>query len=418
MPRIDHVVCPVDFTPASTRALTYAAAWARWYEARLHVIHVAPLQMVSAPLAGVAVMLQSPSVADVRQKVTDLAASVDLTGIEVDVEVLEGDPPAQIGTALARFPRALVILGSHDRTQLERFVLGSVAQRVVAGTPVPVLLVPPHDEAMPNETVCCKHILCAVDLLPSAYEGLRYALSLAAEADATLDVLHVVDAPEGTQPTHHYQVPEYLRHLADAALADIRARIPAAARAACTVREAAVIGNPVSQILEAAERAGANVIVLGAGDRAHLRSLWLAPTIGEVLRAARCPVLVVPLPPVVGRTLAISGRLVEAAGWPEFFDEVSLRHLGHPATLTVIEPGAADTEARTLPLLGITVERTADGDIAVMLGSPDAAHLTHVIRRPTEVRVEERHTHGVTRLLMLSDEGTETLLELTRPRGA
>ena len=139
MPRIDHVVCPVDFTPASTRALTYAAAWARWYEARLHVIHVAPLQMVSAPLAGVAVMLQSPSLADVRQKVTDLAASVDLTGIEVDIEVLEGDPPAQIRTALARLPHALVILGSHDRTQLERFVLGSVAQRVVAGTPKLIL---------------------------------------------------------------------------------------------------------------------------------------------------------------------------------------------------------------------------------------------------------------------------------------
>lgn len=417
MPRIDHVVCPVDFTPASTRALTYAAAWARWYEARLHVIHVAPLQMVSAPLAGVAVMLQSPSVAEVRRKVTDLVASVDLAGIAVEVEVMEGDPPAQIRTALARLPHALVILGSHDRTALERFVLGSVAQRVVSGTPVPVLLVPPHDEAMPRATVCCKHVLCAVDLLPSAYEALRYALSLATEADATLDVLHVVDAPEGTQPTRHYQVPEYLRHMAGAALAEIRARIPATARVACTVRETAVIGSPVSHILAAAERSGANVIVLGAGDRAHLRSLWLAPTIGEVLKAARCPVLVVPLPPVVGRTLAIGGRLVEPAEWREFFDDVSLRHLGHPATLTVIEPGAADTEARTLPLLGITVEHAADSDIAVMLGSPDAPHLTHVIRRPTEVRVEERHTHGVTRLL-LSDDSTETLLELTRPRGA
>ena len=128
---------------------------------------------------------------------------------------------------------------------------------------------------------------------------------------------------------------------------------------------------------------------------------------------------------VMGATLADGGvnpltrrRVVESAEWSRFFDEVSLRHLGHPATLTVIEPGAADTEARTLPLLGITVERTAGSDIAVMLGSPDAPHLTHVIRRPVEVRVEERHTHGVTRLQMLSDEGTETLLELTRPQGA
>jgi nucleotide-binding universal stress UspA family protein len=421
MPRIDHVICPVDFTPASRRALTYAAAWARWYDARLHVIHVAPLQMVSAPLAGVAVMLESRPLSEVRQTVAELAGRVDLTGIEVDIEVVEGDAPAQIRAAVDRRPRALVILGSHERTRLERFVLGSVAQRVVAGTPVPVLLVPPHDEATPPETVGCKHILCAVDLLPSSFEGLRYALSLAAEADATLEVLHVVDAPQGPQPTDHFRVPEYLQHRADAALQEVRAHIPAHAREACTVREAAAIGDPAAAILDAAERSHAGVIVLGAGDRAHLRSLWLAPTIGGVLRAARCPVLVVPLSPVVGRTLALGGRRVAAPDWPQFLDVISLSHLGHAATLTVIAPGAADCEVRTLPLLGLTAEPAASNDIndiVVMLGAPGAPHLTHVVRHPVEIRVEERHTHGLTRLLLRSDEGTETLVELTSPRGA
>lgn len=418
MPRIDHVICPVDFTPASGRALTYAAAWARWYEARLHVIHVAPLQMVSAPLAGVAVMLESRPLSEVRQKVAELVGTVDLTGLAVDVDVVDGDAPAQIRAAVDRLPHGLVVLGSHERTRLERFVLGSVAQRVVAATPVPVLLVPPHDEATPVETVGCKHILCAVDLLPSSFEGLRYALSLAAEADATLDVLHVVDAPQGPQPTDHFRVPEYLRHRADAALEEIRGHIPADARDACTIHEAAVIGEPAVAILDAAGRSHAGVIVLGTGDRAHLRSLWLAPTIGAVLRDARCPVLVVPLSPVVGRTLALGGRRVPAGEWPQVLDVLSLSHLGHAATLTVIAPGAADREATTLPLLGLTAEPGPTRDIVVMLGSPEAPHLTHVVRHPVEIRVEERHTHGLTRLLLRSDDGTETLVELTSPRGA
>ena len=418
MPGIDHVICPVDFTPASQRALTYAAAWARWYGARLHVIHVAPLQMVAAPLAGVAVMLESRPLPELRQRVADLVGEVDLTGVEVGIDVVEGDAPAQIRAAVDRRPHALVVLGSHERTRLERFVLGSVAQRVVAATPVPVLLVPPHDEATPLDTVGCKHILCAVDLLPSSFEGLRYALSLAAEADATLDVLHVVDAPQGPQPTDHFRVPEYLQHLADAALEEIRARIPAQAREACTIREAAIMGEPAAAILDAAERSHAGVIVLGAGDRAHLRSLWLAPTIGGVLRAARCPVLVVPLSPVVGRTLALSGRRVPAAEWPQFLDAISLSHLGHAATLTVVAPGAADREVRTLPLLGLTAEPAPARDVVVMLGAPEMPHLTHVVRHPVEMRVEQRHTHGLSRLLLRSDEGTETLIELTSPRGA
>ena len=416
MPGIDHVVCPVDFTPASQRALTYAAAWARWYGARLHVIHVAPLNMVAAPLAGVAVMLESRPLPELRRRVADLMAGADLTGIDVGIDVVEGDAPAQIRTAVDKRPHALLVLGSHDRTRLERFVLGSVAQRVVAATPVPVLLVPPHDEVTPLDTVSCKHILCAVDLLPSSFEGLRYALSLAADADATLEVLHVVDAPAGPQPTSHFQVPEYLQHLADAALEEIRAHIPAHAREACAIREAAVIGEPAAAILDAAQRSHAGVIVLGAGDRAHLRSLWLAPTIGGVLKAARCPVLVVPLSPTVGRTLALSGRRVPQEEWPQYLDVTSLSHLGHATTLTAIGPGSADREV-TLPLLGLTAE-SGTGDIVVMLGSPDAPHLTHVIRNPVEMRVEERRTHGLTRLLLRSENGAETLVEMTSPRGA
>ena len=40
MIRIGHVICPVDFSPFSTRALQHAAAWATWYGARVTVLHV------------------------------------------------------------------------------------------------------------------------------------------------------------------------------------------------------------------------------------------------------------------------------------------------------------------------------------------------------------------------------------------
>ncbi len=42
MVEFKHILCPIDFSDASLRALTYAAALAKWYEAELQVVHVAP----------------------------------------------------------------------------------------------------------------------------------------------------------------------------------------------------------------------------------------------------------------------------------------------------------------------------------------------------------------------------------------
>lgn len=326
------------------------------------------------------------------------------------------DPPAHIRRVTDQYRHAVVVVGAHERTRLERLVLGSVSQRVVAGTSVPVLLVPPHDAQSPDATVTCKHILCAVDLLPSSLEGLRYALSLAREADATLEILHVVEGLTGVQTTEHFRVPEYLQHRADAAGETLRQHIPDEAREACRIRERVVIGSPVEAILEASERSQPGVVVMGTGDRAHLRLLWLAPTVGEVARRVTCPILVVPLPPVVGRELALAGRQVEPAHWAGLFDEISLRHLGHPATMTVLSPGAAEPEVRDLPFIGMTLEGPPRRAAVVMLGSRDGAHLTHTVARLVEVHLEERKTHGVTRLLLRSDDGSSTLIEVTRPR--
>jgi nucleotide-binding universal stress UspA family protein len=416
MPRIDHVVCPVDLTDASARALAYGVKWARWYGASLDIVHVAPLQVAAAPLGGVAVLIQTRPLAAVRREVETFVTGVVPPDVPFTLDVFEGDPPAHIRQVATRHPRTVIVIGAHERTRLDRFVFGSVAERVVGNAVSPVLLVPPHDARTPEATVACKHIVCAVDLLPSSFEGLRYALSLARESDATLDVLHVVEAEPGNRLTSHYHVPEYLRHRAEIALEMLREHVPDEAREACTIDERVAIGRPVEQILELAGTTDADLVVMGAGDRAHLRSLWLAPTIRNVAQAVHCPVLVVPLPSVLSRTLALGGRQIDPGRWRGFFDELSLRHLGHPATVTVLEPGAAEREIHQLPLLGMTLEGSPRAGIVVMLGGTDAPHLTHTIERPAEVRVEELDTHGLTRLLIRSETGGETLIELPRPR--
>ena len=139
MPHIDHIICPVDLTESSTRALSYAFAWANWYGARVHVVHVAPLTVMSAPLAGVAVTLEQRPVAEIRHDVERYVATVPNPGVGVDIQVFEGDPPSFIRKQAGHYQRAVIVMGSHGRKGFERFVLGSVAERVVDSAVAPTL---------------------------------------------------------------------------------------------------------------------------------------------------------------------------------------------------------------------------------------------------------------------------------------
>ena len=56
MIRIGHVLCPIDFSPFSARALRHAAAWSRWYGAQLTVLHV----WHDVPAANILPSLQAP----------------------------------------------------------------------------------------------------------------------------------------------------------------------------------------------------------------------------------------------------------------------------------------------------------------------------------------------------------------------
>lgn len=415
MPQIDHIICPVDLTDSSVRAVGYAFAWANWYGARVHVVHVTTPTVMSAPLAGAAVLLEPRPVADVRRDVEKHIAKVPNPGVTVDIQVFEGNPPSVIRRQAERYPRAIIVMAAHGRTGVERFVLGSVTERVVGTAVAPTLIVPPHDTHAPWVDPVCRRILCAVDFLPSSLEGLRYALSLSRQADANLQVVHVVDdlAADAVMTTQHFRVPEYLRYRAAEALLDLQREIPEEAREDCAIQEHVVVGSPASAILAEAREIEAGLIVMGAGDHALLRALWFGHATSRIVRESQCPILVVPTPIVLQRTRVLERVPVAKNRWSDTFDRVSLEHQGDPATVTALECGYSAPEVTALPLIGITMEKPPSGDISVMLGGREGAHISHRIEHPTEVRLDEG-AHAVTRLLVRSADGSSMLLEMAR----
>jgi nucleotide-binding universal stress UspA family protein len=294
---IDRILCPIDFSEFSRDALDHAVALARWYGSTITVMHVLPLQMVPVPEGGVAVeMAALPASVDPQSVVGELrefaTPSVGGSGIGVEAVVKIGLPAAEINRQADGMKADLLVLGTHGRSGFQRLFLGSVTERVLRSTNIPVLTIPPP--VRKPDSVRFKTILCPMDFSDESIRALEYALSLAKEADARIILLHViegtVDDPDETQ-FRDLKVFEYYGRLEEAARARLAAAIPDDARIWAHPVESIARGKAYRQILRVAEEESAELIVMGIRGRGAINRLLFGSNTAHVIREATCPVL-------------------------------------------------------------------------------------------------------------------------------
>jgi len=327
--RIDmkRILCPVDFSEFSARALERALPLADWFDARVTALHVVPYVMPAGPgLPYFPAPLETTKARreQAEANLRDFVAPFPATGEVIDVRVREGDPWREIAAEVEELPADLVVMGTHGRSGFEHLLLGSVTEKVLRRAPCPVVTVgevPPHPHAGPP----FRRILCAADLTPASEHTLDLGLSMASENDAAVTLLHVVEAlPERTEGKLYLAVPEIgpLRHeLMAQARAELHKAVPEAARDFCTVTERVEAGAAWSEILRVAEELDADLIVMGAHTRGVLGRIFFGSTSSHVVRRAACPVLVIQeaykerpsaeKPDVVGATV---GRAAKGGG--------------------------------------------------------------------------------------------------------
>ena len=142
---IRRVLHPTDFSRASGAAFSRALAEARTNRASLLLIHVlAPV----IPMAGEGYV--SPSVYEqmseagrawAQKQMNRLLARARAAHVRARGMLLEGVAHEAIVRAAKRQRADLIVMGTHGRTGVARFFLGSVAARVTATAPCPVLTV-------------------------------------------------------------------------------------------------------------------------------------------------------------------------------------------------------------------------------------------------------------------------------------
>jgi nucleotide-binding universal stress UspA family protein len=144
-----NVLCAVDFSEASARALRNAVHLARSFEVRLTILHV--LEAVPAWLGG---MLggeyREAEVADAEARLTKMLLSIDHAGVSTETLVLRGKPAPCIVEAARDRDVRLIVMGSSGRTGLDRLFLGSVGARILRALPCSMVLVKSESVVRPE----------------------------------------------------------------------------------------------------------------------------------------------------------------------------------------------------------------------------------------------------------------------------
>jgi nucleotide-binding universal stress UspA family protein len=301
MIQIQRILCPVDFSDCSRRALDHAVALATWYDATVTVFHVCAPVPISA-YATVASMMPSSLVGGEDQnevrKALETFAAVDGTSAPIELDIGEGDAAKEIVAKAAAAQTSLIVLGTHGRSGFERLMLGSVTEKVLRKAGCPVLTVPPRvTDAAPMPSVTFKRILCAIDFGECSMRALEYAMSLAQEASARLTVLHVVEPlpnvpieDEGALASIK-TVREYIAAAKEEGRELLKRAVPDQVRAYCEVETVQTIGTPYREILRLGAEQAADVIVLGVHGRGAVDMMLFGSTAQHVVRQAGCPVL-------------------------------------------------------------------------------------------------------------------------------
>lgn len=299
MLEIRRVLCPVDFSDASARGLKYAIVLARWYGARVTVLHVANARADVPMEPSFGILPRSAAVltpADTGRVLQAIAAFVDAgahPGLLFEPIVRSGRPSVEILQAADDVSADLIVLGTHGHAGFDRQVMGSVTEKVVRKARRPVLSVPPHVASGPEPTVVIKRILCPVVFSEPSMKALQCAVSLAEEADARLIAVHVADelSPHAFPVYDRLDLPslqaEYERQLRFR----LREFVPMAARAYCTIEEQVRAGTAWREILAVADERQSQLIVMGATARNAAGATVLGSTTEQVVRQALCPVL-------------------------------------------------------------------------------------------------------------------------------
>ena len=140
------VLLPFDFSAASREAVATAQRFAAGNE-RLHLLHVIPHVEAASPAFLVGEIQTERLLERAQAELREVAEGCGADGAQLELRM--GEPAREILDYAREVGADLIVIPSRGKSGVRRWMLGSVAERVVRRASCPVLMLPIDDEAEP-----------------------------------------------------------------------------------------------------------------------------------------------------------------------------------------------------------------------------------------------------------------------------
>lgn len=306
-----RILVPLDGSKLAEQALSHAAALARATSSGLTLIRVVTAPPGANPLVW-AVPVDSTTWTYHQKKLrlaqeylASIASRLEAEGTTVQTKLVQGEAAEQIILHAQQYRETvMIVMATHGRSGLSRWLLGSVAEKILHASPAPLLLIRPEAVDSDGEISLFgadlpvyRTILVPLDGSLLAEAALDHAQMLAAATGASLLLVSVAYAFNDSIVAGRFEIKgrvevlrEHERKRLTAYLSDVAHEIE---EAGITVRTQLSEGDPAEEILRAGSLAGADLIVMSTHGRSGLERLWLGSVAMRVAHTAQLPVLLV-----------------------------------------------------------------------------------------------------------------------------
>jgi nucleotide-binding universal stress UspA family protein len=291
------LVVSLDGSTVSEAALPYAEALARASGYELALLSVVerydPVIFTAVPAVLESIMEERRD--SLGAYLDSLVADLEGRGLQVTPVLVEGRPAEEILALADQVDAAAIVMATHGRGGTERFLVGSVADKVMRLATRPVLLVRPgEDERLYRRPVALGTVVVPLDGSDLAEAAIGPAAELAQAAGARLVLLRVEPSVaaigEGFMLVPDFELTdEAVTRVAEAYLAQASRLVPEQV----AVETRAVRGPVPHALLDTLARMRPDLVVMTTRGRGGLRRALLGSVADRVVRSG-APVLLIP----------------------------------------------------------------------------------------------------------------------------
>lgn len=301
---LERILVPLDTSKVAEQVLPYATLLAKELKQPIILYAVVADLAAGEPIhpsdnnyeASLADLMQQR-----RQYAQDYLNSVKerlvSEGVTATTEVATGDIASNIVAAAATHGSGVIAMATHGRVGPERWFMGSIADKVIRTSPVPVLLIRPKEGNVPASSIT--HILLPLDGSEQSDVAMPYAAFLAKSLSLPVTVIQTVPSTSFTSAgadlygTEAVPTPEMTQLVEDRVKEYLDSVANKLRESGITADSAFSFLPTESELEEQAKSKPGAIIVMSTHGRSGIGRALLGSVADRVIRSSMAPVLVI-----------------------------------------------------------------------------------------------------------------------------